>query len=150
MLRQIPGRVGDAAVPGGGAYADGDAGGCGSTGDGDLHLIFMPCYQASALESIPLGQIMDAAIPSAFVAEAARHAACSPACMLHRVSMLTYACAADQIYLSSSCTLSDWRHIPAVSDKIWVNSQGQVTATRSGRAGQGLELFAHMNMTGHC
>ena len=32
-------------MPGGGAYADGDAGGCGSTGDGDLHLIFMPCYQ---------------------------------------------------------------------------------------------------------
>ena len=45
---QIPGRAGDAAVAGGAAYADGEAGGCGSTGDGDLHLVFMPCYQVSA------------------------------------------------------------------------------------------------------
>ena len=43
---QVPGRVGDAAVPGGGAYADSEVGACGSTGDGDLHLRFLPCYQA--------------------------------------------------------------------------------------------------------
>ena len=42
---KVPGRVGDAAVAGGAAFADGAAGGCGSTGDGDLHLIFMPCHQ---------------------------------------------------------------------------------------------------------
>lgn len=42
---QVPGRVGDAAVPGGGAYADSDVGACGSTGDGDVHLRFLPCYQ---------------------------------------------------------------------------------------------------------
>jgi isoaspartyl peptidase/L-asparaginase-like protein (Ntn-hydrolase superfamily) len=42
---QVPGRVGDAAVPGGGAYADSAVGGCGSTGDGDIHLRFLPCYQ---------------------------------------------------------------------------------------------------------
>jgi Asparaginase len=42
---QVPGRVGDAAVPGAGAYADSEVGGCGATGDGDIHLRFMPCYQ---------------------------------------------------------------------------------------------------------
>jgi N4-(beta-N-acetylglucosaminyl)-L-asparaginase len=39
--------VGDAAVPGGGAYADSTVGGCGSTGDGDIHLRFLPCYQVN-------------------------------------------------------------------------------------------------------
>ncbi|KAK9807970.1 hypothetical protein WJX73_008598 [Symbiochloris irregularis] len=39
---KVPGRVGDAAVPGGGAYASPD-GGCASTGDGDTHLRFQPC-----------------------------------------------------------------------------------------------------------
>lgn len=43
----MPGRVGDACVAGGAAYADDEVGGCGSTGDGDLHLRFQPCYQAS-------------------------------------------------------------------------------------------------------
>ncbi|KAK9820305.1 hypothetical protein WJX72_008767 [[Myrmecia] bisecta] len=42
---KVPGRVGDASVPGGGAYADSEVGGCGSTGDGDLHMRFLPCYQ---------------------------------------------------------------------------------------------------------
>lgn len=42
---KVPGRVGDAAVPGGASYADSDVGACGSTGDGDLHLRFLPCYQ---------------------------------------------------------------------------------------------------------
>ena len=31
---KVPGRVGDAAVPGGGSYADSEVGGCGSTGRG--------------------------------------------------------------------------------------------------------------------
>ncbi len=31
-IHKVPGRVGDAAVPGGGAYADNEVGGCGSTG----------------------------------------------------------------------------------------------------------------------
>lgn len=43
----MPGRIGDACVAGGAAYADDEVGGCGSTGDGDLHLRFQPCYQAS-------------------------------------------------------------------------------------------------------
>lgn len=43
--RQVPGRVGDAAVAGGAAYADNEAGGCGSTGNGDAHLRFLPCFQ---------------------------------------------------------------------------------------------------------
>lgn len=30
---KVPGRVGDAAVPGGGAYADSEVGGCGATGE---------------------------------------------------------------------------------------------------------------------
>lgn len=42
---KVPGRVGDACVPGGAAYADNEVGGCGSTGDGDLHLRLQPCYQ---------------------------------------------------------------------------------------------------------
>lgn len=32
-IHKVPGRVGDAAVPGGGAYADSQVGGCGSTGE---------------------------------------------------------------------------------------------------------------------
>lgn len=44
---KVPGRAGDAAVPGGGAYAT-RFGGCGSTGDGDLHLRYWPCVRAMA------------------------------------------------------------------------------------------------------
>lgn len=43
-IHKIPGRVGDGAVPGGGAYVDSNVGGCGSTGDGDVHLRFLPCF----------------------------------------------------------------------------------------------------------
>lgn len=43
---QIPGRMSDSAVAGAGAYAETGIGGCGSTGDGDIHLRFLPCYQA--------------------------------------------------------------------------------------------------------
>jgi isoaspartyl peptidase/L-asparaginase-like protein (Ntn-hydrolase superfamily) len=45
--RKISGRVGDAAVQGGGAYAT-PAGACGSTGDGNAHLRFLPCSHALA------------------------------------------------------------------------------------------------------
>jgi len=44
---KVPGRAGDAAVPGGGGYAT-PFGGCGSTGDGDLHLRYWPCVRAMA------------------------------------------------------------------------------------------------------
>ena len=46
-IHKVPGRVGDGAVAGGGAYADSQVGACGATGDGDVHLRFMPCYQVS-------------------------------------------------------------------------------------------------------
>jgi N4-(beta-N-acetylglucosaminyl)-L-asparaginase len=41
----VPGRVGDGPIPGAGAYAEQGVGGCGGTGDGDLHMRFAPCYQ---------------------------------------------------------------------------------------------------------
>lgn len=50
---KIPGRVGDAAIPGSGNYARNGIGGCGATGDGDVLMRFLPCYQA--LESLRLG-----------------------------------------------------------------------------------------------
>lgn len=40
---KIPGRVGDAAIPGAGAYADSEIGGCGESGDGDVMMRFTPC-----------------------------------------------------------------------------------------------------------
>ena len=45
LRHKIPGRVGDAAVPGAGSYADGDVGACAATGDGDVTMRFLPCYQ---------------------------------------------------------------------------------------------------------
>jgi len=42
---KVPGRVGDGAIAGGGSYVDSEVGGCGATGDGDMHLRFLPCYQ---------------------------------------------------------------------------------------------------------
>ena len=57
---KIPGRVGDAAIPGSGNYARNGIGACGATGDGDVLMRFLPCYQA--LESIRLGwSALDAA-----------------------------------------------------------------------------------------
>lgn len=50
---QIPGRMSDSAVAGAGAYAETGVGGCGSTGDGDIHLRFLPCYQACPLLPLP-------------------------------------------------------------------------------------------------
>ncbi|KAJ4258757.1 hypothetical protein NW762_007844 [Fusarium torreyae] len=43
---KIPGRVGDGPIVGSGSYVDSDIGGCGATGDGDIMLRFLPCYQA--------------------------------------------------------------------------------------------------------
>jgi N4-(beta-N-acetylglucosaminyl)-L-asparaginase len=43
---KIPGRVGDGPIIGSGSYVDGEVGGCGATGDGDLMMRFLPCYQA--------------------------------------------------------------------------------------------------------
>ncbi|KAL7622039.1 hypothetical protein AAE478_007540 [Parahypoxylon ruwenzoriense] len=44
--RKVPGRVGDGPITGSGSYVDGEAGGCGATGDGDVMMRFLPCYQA--------------------------------------------------------------------------------------------------------
>ena len=60
--QQVPGRVGDAAVPGGGSYAA-PWGGCASTGDGDLHLRFQPCLLVRLVSGPAEGCL--------------RHAACS-------------------------------------------------------------------------
>ena len=42
---KVPGRVGDSPIAGAGAYAT-VHGGCASTGDGDVMMRFLPCYQA--------------------------------------------------------------------------------------------------------
>ena len=43
---KVPGRVGDGPITGSGSYVDQDVGGCGATGDGDVMMRFLPCYQA--------------------------------------------------------------------------------------------------------
>ncbi|KAK9665705.1 hypothetical protein RND81_14G129900 [Saponaria officinalis] len=43
---KIPGRVGDGPIVGSSAYADDEVGACGATGDGDIMMRFLPCYQA--------------------------------------------------------------------------------------------------------
>lgn len=45
-IHKIPGRVGDGPIVGSGSYVDGEVGGCGATGDGDIMMRFLPCYQA--------------------------------------------------------------------------------------------------------
>jgi N4-(beta-N-acetylglucosaminyl)-L-asparaginase len=50
---KVPGRVGDGPIVGSGSYVDGDMGGCGATGDGDIMMRFLPCYQA--VENLRLG-----------------------------------------------------------------------------------------------
>ncbi|CEO96097.1 unnamed protein product (mitochondrion) [Plasmodiophora brassicae] len=50
---KISGRVGDGPIIGSGSYADTRVGGCGSTGDGDIMMRFLPCYQA--VENMRLG-----------------------------------------------------------------------------------------------
>ena len=46
MIHKIPGRVGDSPIPGAGSYIN-EAGGCAATGDGDVMMRFLPCYQES-------------------------------------------------------------------------------------------------------
>ncbi|GAV75705.1 Asparaginase_2 domain-containing protein [Cephalotus follicularis] len=50
---KIPGRVGDGPIAGSSAYADVEVGACGATGDGDIMMRFLPCYQV--VESMRLG-----------------------------------------------------------------------------------------------
>ncbi|KAL7941170.1 asparaginase-like protein [Trichoderma barbatum] len=50
---KIPGRVGDGPIPGSGTYVDSRVGGCGATGDGDIMMRLLPCYQA--VESLRRG-----------------------------------------------------------------------------------------------
>lgn len=50
---KIPGRVGDGPIAGSSAYADDEVGACGATGDGDIMMRFLPCYQA--VENMRLG-----------------------------------------------------------------------------------------------
>ncbi|KAK0609416.1 asparaginase [Immersiella caudata] len=50
---KVPGRVGDGPIVGSGSYVDGEVGGCGATGDGDVMMRFLPCYQA--VENLRLG-----------------------------------------------------------------------------------------------
>ncbi|XP_017145944.1 L-asparaginase-like protein GA18140 [Drosophila miranda] len=51
---RIPGRVGDAAVPGAGIYADNQVGGALATGDGDVLMRFLPALLA--VEALRAGQ----------------------------------------------------------------------------------------------
>ncbi|CAM6090885.1 unnamed protein product [Calypogeia fissa] len=51
---KIPGRVGDGPIAGAAAYADDDVGACGATGDGDVMMRFLPCYQV--VESMRRGK----------------------------------------------------------------------------------------------
>ena len=44
-IHKVPGRLADSGVPGSGSYADSEVGGCGATGDGDVMMRFVPCYQ---------------------------------------------------------------------------------------------------------
>ena len=50
---QIPGRMSDSAVAGAGAYADSAVGACGSTGDGDIHLRFLPLLVEGPCSVLP-------------------------------------------------------------------------------------------------
>jgi hypothetical protein len=42
---KVHGRVGDSPIAGAGSYARASDGGCGGTGDGDIMVRFLPCYQ---------------------------------------------------------------------------------------------------------
>ncbi|KAK7259756.1 hypothetical protein RIF29_25369 [Crotalaria pallida] len=50
---KIPGRVGDGPIAGSSAYAIDEVGACCATGDGDVMMRFLPCYQV--VESMRLG-----------------------------------------------------------------------------------------------
>ncbi|KAL8535323.1 hypothetical protein ACS0TY_011099 [Phlomoides rotata] len=62
---KIPGRVGDGPIVGSAAYADTDVGACGATGDGDIMMRFLPCYQV--VESMRLGMEPKVAAQDAMV-----------------------------------------------------------------------------------
>jgi len=49
LTYKIPGRVGDSPIAGAGAYVDNDYGACGETGNGDVMMRFLPCYEAVSL-----------------------------------------------------------------------------------------------------
>ncbi|CAA7393055.1 unnamed protein product [Spirodela intermedia] len=51
---KIPGRVGDGPIAGSSAYADDEVGACGATGNGDIMMRFLPCYQV--VESMRQGR----------------------------------------------------------------------------------------------
>lgn len=61
---KIPGRVGDGPIPGSGSYVDSEVGGCGATGDGDVMMRFLPCYQAveSMRRGVPPGDAAEDAV----------------------------------------------------------------------------------------
>jgi len=46
MSYKIPGRVGDSPIVGSGSYADNSVGGCAATGNGDIMMRFLPCFNA--------------------------------------------------------------------------------------------------------
>lgn len=56
---KVPGRVGDGPITGSASYVDGEVGGCGATGDGDIMMRFLPCYQA--VENLRRGMTPQAA-----------------------------------------------------------------------------------------
>ncbi|PKA60167.1 putative isoaspartyl peptidase/L-asparaginase 3 [Apostasia shenzhenica] len=60
---KIPGRVGDGPIAGSSAYADDEVGACGATGDGDIMMRFLPCYQV--VESMRQGMEPDKAAADA-------------------------------------------------------------------------------------
>ena len=68
--RKVPGRVGDAPVPGAGAYGDSDVGGCGATGDGDQMMRLLPTFYG--VELMRAGKSPQAAADAA-VARVARY-----------------------------------------------------------------------------
>ncbi|XP_011501282.1 PREDICTED: N(4)-(Beta-N-acetylglucosaminyl)-L-asparaginase-like [Ceratosolen solmsi marchali] len=60
---KIPGRIGDSAVTGAGAYADGEVGAAAATGDGDIIMRFLPSYLS--VELMRLGVAPTAATETA-------------------------------------------------------------------------------------
>ncbi|CAM8944856.1 hypothetical protein QQ045_013896 [Rhodiola kirilowii] len=67
---KIPGRVGDGPIVGSSAYADNEIGACGATGDGDIMMRFLPCYQV--VESMRLGMEPELAAKDAILRIAKR------------------------------------------------------------------------------
>lgn len=53
---KLHGRVGDSPIPGAGSYVRAPDGGCGGTGDGDIMMRFLPCYQVRPDDRIPFQQ----------------------------------------------------------------------------------------------